>query len=81
MTIEEQKKLIAEEKEHAKTNKIISILFITLFLAGPAGIIGYNVISSLKEEYEVKGNKIKEMGSKDSVSLDKVLNIFNQRQK
>lgn len=62
MTIEEQKKMVAEDKANAKSDKIISILFVVAFLSAPIAVIGYNTYDYIKEKHEAK---IKQQNKED----------------
>lgn len=54
MTIEEQKKMVEQDKASAKSDKIFSILFVAAFLTAPTALIGYNVYDFVKDKYEAK---------------------------
>ena len=54
MTIEEQKKMVENNKANAKSDMIYSILFVAVFLTIPISVIGYQTYDYIKAKHEAK---------------------------
>ena len=54
MTIEEQKKMVENNKANAKSDMIYSILFVAVFLTIPISVIGYHTYDYIKTKQEAK---------------------------
>ena len=81
MTIDEQKKMVEEEKANAKTNRIISILFVAAFCAAPVGVGVYQVYDFLKTEHEAKVKKQQQQEEEAKAKKTLSLAFVNTRQK